>query len=50
MAHRLALGLETERGGPDAGTWLRMQMAYDLWQAEQRPAPKVRPAIAKPSA
>ena len=35
----LARRLETWLGGPAKGpsseTWLRMQMAYDLWEAEQ---------------
>lgn len=28
--------------GHSPESWLRMQMDYDLWQAEQRPQPKVR--------
>jgi addiction module HigA family antidote len=24
-------------------SWLRMQMDYDLWQAERRPRPSIRP-------
>ena len=47
MARRLELWLRTDRGGPDAGTWLRMQLAYDLWQAEQRPPPKVSRAVGR---
>ncbi len=49
MARRLELWLRTEHGGPDAGMWLRMQVAHDLWEAARRPPPKVRPAIANPS-
>jgi antitoxin HigA-1 len=28
--------------GQSAESWLRMQMDYDLWQAERRPHPNVR--------
>lgn len=38
MALRLAAWLGTS---PDV--WLEMQAAWDLWQAEQRPLPKVKP-------
>ena len=46
MARRLELWLKTSRGGPDAESWLRQQLAYDLWHEEQRPAPKVQRAPA----
>lgn len=46
MARRLEAWLKTERGGPDAASWLRQQLAYDLWQEQQRPPPKVRRATA----
>lgn len=36
MALRLAAGL-----GTSAETWLAMQSAYDLWQAEQKPRPHI---------
>ena len=36
MALRLSAALDTS-----AEMWLSMQSAYDLWQAEQRPRPKV---------
>ncbi|MBS0486885.1 MAG: HigA family addiction module antidote protein [Proteobacteria bacterium] len=39
MALRLGAWL-----GNGAEVWLRMQSAYDLWQARQRPQPRVRPA------
>lgn len=43
----LALRLEAWLDGPTAETWLRGQLAYDLWQAEQhRPAVSVRHAQA----
>lgn len=37
MALRLAQAL-----GTSAEMWLSMQVAYDLWGAEQKPRPKVR--------
>ena len=36
MALRLAAAL-----GGTAESWLRMQAAYDLWQAEKKPRPKI---------
>jgi addiction module HigA family antidote len=38
MALRLAAWLATS---PDV--WLRMQTQFDLWQAEKRPSPKIKP-------
>ncbi len=38
MALRLAQWLNT---GPEV--WLNMQAAYDLWQARQKPRPKIKP-------
>jgi addiction module HigA family antidote len=38
MALRLAQWLNT---GPEV--WLNMQAAYDLWQASQKPRPKIKP-------
>ena len=46
MARRLGLWLATGSGGSAAGHWLRMQLAYDLWKEERRPAPKVKRAVA----
>ncbi len=37
MALRLAQALNTS-----AEMWLSMQVAHDLWKAEQKPRPKVR--------
>jgi addiction module HigA family antidote len=37
MALRLSQALDTS-----AEMWLSMQLAYDLWQAKQKPRPKVR--------
>jgi addiction module HigA family antidote len=39
MALRLGAWL-----GNGAEVWLRMQAAYDLWQARQRPQPRIKPA------
>ncbi len=41
MARRLEAWLGGPKRGPSAESWLRMQADYDLWQAMQRPAPKV---------
>lgn len=40
MARRIEAWLGPDRGGR-ADLWLGLQMDYDLWIAEQRPAPKV---------
>lgn len=37
----LALRLEAWLDGPSAEGWLKGQLAYDLWQAEQHGQPKV---------
>lgn len=39
LARRLALWLETEQGGPSAESFLREQVAYDLWQIDQSTPP-----------
>jgi addiction module HigA family antidote len=45
LARRLALWLATDREGPSAESFLREQLAYDLWQLEQStPPPPVQPA------
>lgn len=41
MARRLEAWLDGPKRGPSAQSWLRMQADYDLWQAMQKPAPKV---------
>jgi addiction module HigA family antidote len=33
----------SEAFGQSPGLWIRMQAAYDLWQAEQQPRQKVAP-------
>ncbi len=43
MARRIEAWLGREHGG-SAEVWLGTQMDYDLWQAEQKPAPKVERA------
>lgn len=45
MARRIEAWLGTERGGR-ADLWLGMQMDYDLWQADQKPLPKIEKAPA----
>jgi len=47
MARRIEAWLGQDRGGR-AAVWLGMQLNYDLWQAEQKPVPKVKraPALA----
>ncbi len=37
----MALRLSASLGG-SAESWLRMQSAYDLWQASRKPRPKVK--------
>ncbi|NEX21504.1 HigA family addiction module antidote protein [Thiorhodococcus mannitoliphagus] len=45
LARRLALWLATDREGPSAESFLREQVAYDVWQLEQSsPPPLVQPA------
>ncbi|MCZ2496441.1 HigA family addiction module antidote protein [Xylophilus sp. Kf1] len=45
MARRLEQWLRHADGsGPGAESWLRAQLQYDLWQAQQTPAPAVQPA------
>lgn len=43
MARRIEAWLGQDRGGR-ADLWLGMQLDYDLWQARQKPAPKVERA------
>ena len=43
MARRIEVWLGPERGGR-AEIWLGMQVDYDLWMAEQGPAPLVERA------
>jgi addiction module HigA family antidote len=45
MARRLARALHTS-----AEMWLTMQVAYELYVAEQKPLPKVRSILKKPAA
>ncbi|WP_044413193.1 HigA family addiction module antitoxin [Thiomicrospira microaerophila] len=41
MALRLEQWLQT----PSAESWLKMQMAYDLWHVQQKARPTIQPAI-----
>ncbi|MGH8494844.1 MAG: HigA family addiction module antitoxin [Gammaproteobacteria bacterium] len=41
MARRLEAWLGGPTRGPTAGSWLRMQIDFDLWHEMQQPAPKV---------
>lgn len=43
MARRIEAWLGAERGGR-AEIWLGIQMDYDLWQAAQKPLPKIEKA------
>jgi len=45
MALRLEAWLATAEGGPSAETWLRGQVAYDLWQAAKKKRPRVQRAV-----
>ncbi|MDY6947839.1 MAG: HigA family addiction module antitoxin [Pseudomonadota bacterium] len=38
----LAIRLAAALGG-SAETWMRMQVAYDLWHAQKKKRPKIRP-------
>ena len=44
MARRLEAWLNGPEHGPSAESWLRGQLTYDLWQAEQAPRPRVQTA------
>lgn len=41
----MALRLEQWLTTTTAESWLKMQLAYDLWQTQQRGCPKVMPAV-----
>lgn len=42
VSAELAIRLAAALGG-SAETWLRMQVAYDLWHAQKKRRPKIRP-------
>ena len=42
VSTELAIRLAAALGG-SAESWLRMQVAYDLWQAQKKSRPKIRP-------
>jgi plasmid maintenance system antidote protein VapI len=41
VARRLEAWLDGPERGPSAESWLRQQLAFDLWKAERQPRPKV---------
>lgn len=45
LARRLERWLGGPKNGPSAESWLRGQIAYDLWQAEQQGEPDVKVAV-----
>lgn len=47
LARRLELWLGGPAAGPSAESWLRGQLAYDLWRAELRGSLTVTPAEAR---
>jgi antitoxin HigA-1 len=42
VSAELAIRLAAALGG-SAESWLRMQVSYDLWQAQKKRRPKIRP-------
>jgi antitoxin HigA-1 len=42
VSAELAIRLAAALGG-SAESWLRMQVAYDLWQAQKKHRPKIKP-------
>ncbi|WP_129647320.1 HigA family addiction module antitoxin [Peristeroidobacter agariperforans] len=42
VSAELAIRLAAALGG-SAETWMRMQVAYDLWHAQKRKRPKIQP-------
>lgn len=42
VSAELAIRLAAALGGA-AESWMRMQMSYDLWQAQKKRRPKIRP-------
>lgn len=47
VSAELAIRLAAALGG-SAETWLRMQVAYDLWHAQKKKRPKIRPIESRP--
>lgn len=41
MARRLEVWLGGEGNGPTAESWMELQAGFDLWQARQKPLPKI---------
>ena len=46
VSAELAIRLAAALGG-SAESWLRMQVAYDLWQAQKKRRPKIHPIHAR---
>src|SRR4026207_2068410 len=46
VSAELAIRLAAALGG-SAESWLRMQVAYDLWQAQKKRRPKIQPIQAR---
>lgn len=46
LALRLEQWLGNSGYGPTAETWLRQQLAHDIWQARQKPLPQIVPMAA----
>ncbi|MBM0108071.1 HigA family addiction module antidote protein [Steroidobacter sp. S1-65] len=49
VSAELAIRLAAALGG-SAETWMRMQVAYDLWHAQKKRRPKIRPIELRQSA
>jgi len=49
VSAELAIRLAAALGG-SAETWLRLQIAYDLWHAQKKKRPKIRPIELKRAA
>lgn len=49
VSAELAIRLAAALGG-SAETWMRMQVTYDLWHAQKKKRPKIRPIELRPVA
>nr|WP_298725721.1 HigA family addiction module antitoxin [uncultured Steroidobacter sp.] len=48
VSAELAIRLAAALGG-SAETWMRMQVSYDLWHAQKKKRPKIRPIELRPA-
>lgn len=48
VSAELAIRLAAALGG-SAETWMRMQVTYDLWHAQKKKRPKIRPIELRPA-